>query len=77
MKVDKSKIDYDMLLDDWAEIVITEADRYMSLSETAEVGSYRSGFYDGMYRGHVDALDRLILLKNRKKYKEEIKNDGK
>lgn len=74
MGVDKSKLDYDRLLDDWAEMIFVEADRCKKISEEAEVGSYRYGYFDGVHKGYIDALAKLSLLENRKYKKYTIDN---
>lgn len=66
MKVDKSKIDYDRLLDDWAEILHKEADKAKKVSDESEMGSYRYGYFNGLSKGYFDAIARLSLLENRK-----------
>lgn len=66
MKVDKTEIDYDRLLDDWADIIYVEADRHKKTSEEFETGSYRRGYYAGLHAAYIDSLARISLLENRK-----------
>lgn len=51
-------IDYDKLLDEWADKVYAEMARYQSVRDDHPVGSYK----DAMCRGHIDGLASALAL---------------
>lgn len=73
--VDYSKLDYDKLLDEWAEILFKKVEAYEQKRDDCEVGSYKYGCYQGKSAGVMEAITRLSMLERRefKKYKKENK----
>lgn len=60
-------MNYEKLLDDWADKVLSEADKYKTTSENAIVGSYNHGYSKGYSNGMYMAL--AILNRMEKKMK--------
>ncbi|RYI30511.1 hypothetical protein EVU96_08845 [Bacillus infantis] len=61
------KIDYDKLLDDWADRLYKKADELEEQLKDREDGSYRHGFINGKRDGFFEALATLSLLEKKKK----------
>ena len=74
--VDKTKLDYDKLLDDWAEDLFEEAEKYEKKRDQASTGSYAHGYFAGKHDGVIQAIAKLSTLETRKarKYIKEIIN---
>lgn len=68
------KLDYDALLDDWAEILHKKADAAKEIEENAETGSFKHAHCIGYREGLFMALSQLSLLEKRKKKKYLIES---
>lgn len=66
-----TKIDYDALLEGWAEELFQKADAARHKKDLSKVGSYEYGYYKGLNEGYIEAIARLNFLesRNRNKYK--------
>ena len=71
--MNKPKLDYHRLLDDWADKLHKTLDDVLDKEEKSELGSYHYGYYRGYGEGLSRALAELSILENRKSKKYEIK----
>lgn len=60
-------MDYEKLLDDWAEKLLSEADKFRETSEDAIVGSYNHGYSKGYSDGMYMALTFLNRIERKMK----------
>jgi hypothetical protein len=74
--IDKSKLDYDKLLDDWANYLFEEVEKFEKKRDQALTGSYAHGYFEGKHDGLLQALAKLSTLETRKarNYIKEIVN---
>ncbi|MEM4994897.1 hypothetical protein WKH56_20245 [Priestia sp. SB1] len=74
--VDYIKLDYDKLLDEWAEILFKDAEEYEKKRDQASTDSYAYGYFAGKHDGVIQAIAKLSILETRKarKYIKEIVN---
>lgn len=70
----KEIINYDDLLNVWAEKLYVEHDRVNEIAETADVGTYKHGHCVGFCKGLIAALTMLTILE--KKYIKDVKKDS-
>ena len=72
---DYSKLDYDKLLDEWAEILFKKVEAYEQKRDECEMGTYKYGCYQGKHDGIMEAITRLSMLERREfnKYNKERK----
>ncbi|MFK3936502.1 hypothetical protein ACI2JA_03165 [Alkalihalobacillus sp. NPDC078783] len=65
-------LDYNKLLDDWAEDLLNEAERWGDKKNQHDVGSYKYGYYQGISEGYYMAVSKLNGLEKRKARKHKI-----
>lgn len=70
----KKKLDYETLLDDWAEQLLNEVGKYDKLIENSNENNFKHGLHIGMRDGIMKALVNLHMLEHRKN-KKYIIND--
>ncbi|MEK4025407.1 hypothetical protein [Sporosarcina sp. FSL W7-1283] len=70
MNKEKKKLDYDLLLDDWAEEIYQMADEHAIKRDVSETGSFKHGYHKGMHDALIMSLVKVTFLENRrtKKY---------
>lgn len=66
-------LDYDKLLDDWAELVYEKVDKLEEQLDSAKVGSTKYCYLKGRQDAYLESLAMLSLLEKRKKNKYTIK----
>lgn len=69
-------LDYDRLLDDWAELVYEKVDKLEEKMAIVDVGSTRYCYLKGHQDAFLQSLAMLSLLEKRKKSKYIIKKDA-
>lgn len=67
--MDKSKLDYDKLLDDWADDLFTLAEHFEMKLDQCDAGSFKHGYYAGKQDGIIEAIASLAMLETRKRNK--------
>lgn len=73
MSKEKKNLDYEKLLDDWAEELFEMSRQHEKLRDMSEIGSVDYGYHAGMSNAYVTAVTKLTFLEKRKskKYKTE------
>lgn len=70
--MDKHNLDYDKLLDDWAEGLFKQAEEFEEKRDQADVGSYSHGYYRGKHDATIAAITKLAMLEGRKNKKYRV-----
>jgi hypothetical protein len=73
LRLDKSKLDYDRLLDDWAEDLFILAEHFKMKTNQCELDSFKNGYYSGKHDGIIEAIASLAVFETRKKGKYIMK----
>lgn len=66
------QLDYERLLDDWADELFNKVQLYEEKRDKEEMGSYKYGYYQGKHDGVMEALTKLSMFEKRKGKKYEI-----
>ncbi|MGG0667785.1 hypothetical protein ABE073_04565 [Lederbergia citrisecunda] len=70
MDKEKKNLDYDLLLDDWAEEIYALADKHEAKKDESKTGSFQHGYHKGMHDALIMSLVKVSFLENKrtKKY---------
>ena len=63
------ELDYNKLLDDWADELFAKADEYAEKRDKQEIGSYNYGYYNGISEALYLAITKLTIRERRYKKK--------
>lgn len=67
------EIDYKKFLDDWAEKIYKEADKYDKDREYEPSGTYKDGLYKGWQEGLISAVTMLTRMERELKAAQKLK----
>jgi hypothetical protein len=65
----KMEINYDKLLNDWAEKIYAKADKYGTDRGYESFGTYKDGLYQGWREGLIDAVTILVMMERKERKK--------